>query len=327
MTQQFENIIKRIKLYNKSERFKKKYKLKNVKFKNDRKIRISTTIFGILSKVPVQSQFNFTAITKEDPEKRFGPLVMEQARAKLSAQAINELLFSISDDFPIPLTWKGFQVISLDGMEVTLPHLISINKNYYAMAIYDVLNQFFLCAAMPPSIMDRYKEVVPLIESLNPNKKQLLLLDKGFHSILLIRTLFESKKQFIIRASKSFLKEVNEFRCSDKAEAVIPIHYSKRRAHDAKLKADIPLPYDFTIRCIKLTRQRTPEILITNLTADQASKEELEEIFLIRWNPIRQIRILASVLAAEIFNGISENRIKQDFYASLLIHNFSLIEK
>lgn len=327
MTALLENIITRIRVYTKSEKFKKKYRLKNIVYKNDRKIRVSTAFFFVLCGLKTSFGFELGPLIKENSELRFGSLTMLRARSKLSCDAFGDLIPAITKEFLPRHLWKKYQVLSLDGMEVTLSHLISVNKRFYVMAMYDFFNDYFVCAAFLPSINDRYMEAVSMIEKADLSHPQLFLFDKGFHSILLLRKLMESGKKYVILTSKSFLKEVNEFRTSKKTDSTLFIHYSKRRAHDAKLKHDMPLPYDFELRCVKLQqRKKEPEIIITNLSQQEASMEDLKELFHICWDSKKKSPHLKQEINEEIFEGVSENNIKQDYYASLLLYNLYLTE-
>lgn len=327
MTSYLEKILDRIRIYTKSEKFKKRHLIKQTapSVFHDKKIRVSTIVFYVICHVKTHCPFPLRKLLHENYEERFGAPVMLRARSKMSHEAFRELLAAISEDFPVDHRFKSWQLLTLEGIETALPHIITPDKRFYPVAMYDMYNRFYLCASFLPSSNDRYQEIISMIQNLPPHVKQLILLDKGFHSLMLLRCLEDTGKKYLIRASKSFLKEVNGFRSGDLTEAVLTIHYTKRRAHDAKLKCEMEFPYDFRLRCLKIQdAEKEPEILITNVSSREATIEELRGLFELRWLSGDNCNYMRKLLDPVIFEGISENLIRQDYFASLLLRNLEI---
>ena len=65
----------------------------------------------------------------------------------------------------------------------------------------------------------------------------------------------------------------------------------------------------------------TKEVLVTNLTSDKMSYENIKELYHLRWNIETSYRTLKSQMKLEEFSGYLVDIIKQDIYISVMLYN------
>jgi hypothetical protein len=137
----------------------------------------------------------------------------------------------------------------------------------------------------------------------------------------MIQTMNRNGKKYVMRVSKSFLKEVDIFTESRAKDMEIQINYDKRRAATSRVKG-IALPYEFRIRCVRVElKNGEAEILITNLDKESFTHKEIGELYNLRRKIETGFLHLKYAVRIEDFMGIKENSIKQEFFASLIKSN------
>jgi hypothetical protein len=72
---------------------------------------------------------------------------------------------------------------------------------------------------------------------------------------------------------------------------------------------------------VKLDTNET-EYLITNLTSEEVSYEEMKNLYFLRWGIEKSFDVLKNKLQIENICSRTENGVKQEFYASILLFNF-----
>lgn len=329
------NLIYTIKSLVNSEAFKEKFRVSNTDFVRNRKISVSTIVFFILSSIKSGLVFDLEHFLQYSKTEKFSTAAMTKSRKKLSYLAMEEILSVSVEEIPVEKTWKNYQLLALDGMVGELPKTKELMKKYHntktaaypqfhAIALYDVLNHHFISSTFDPAPTNERKAALSLLQKQKSNLPCIYLFDRGFPSLEMIYFLLKEKKSFVFRVSKSFLKEVNSFFTSSQMEEIVSVCYTKKRAKDAKIKNITEFPMLFELRCVKITLDTgETEVLITNLSKEEASLEELGELYFLRWNIEVSYNHLKNAILIEEFTGILENSIKQEFYASLFIYNLT----
>jgi len=185
---------------------------------------------------------------------------ISKARSKVKSEAFEHLLLKESELIGREKTMKGYEILGVDGMDFELPRTAELMEKYaveksgYPMAstiaIFDVLNKVFVRGSFSQSPANERAEAQSLIKLMDEDRAQIFLFDRGFPSLSLIQELIESEKKFLMRCSKSFLREVDEFRLSDETDKVISIDYTARRAQTSRVSG-VTLPFHFVLRCVK----------------------------------------------------------------------------
>ena len=275
-----------------------------------------------------QSDFKIRQITKGG---------LTQARAKLNEWAfvrLNEVASNTFYEEAEYYTWHGMRTLAVDGTRLMLPNHPSIIKEFgqhnfgpkadsprsMAMAsmLYDVLNQVTIDAQIAPYAASE-KEL--LSKHLDKVKKgDLLLLDRGYPSFLLLFMLQAKGIEFCVRLKDNWWLKVKEFSESDEKERIVSFTLPKK---DRSKLAAYPHIQDTAISCrlVKVELESGEiEILCTSLTdAKCYTHEEFESLYHYRWNEEEAYKLLKSRIELEDFSCKTARGIKQDFHAKMFL--------
>ena len=265
-----------------------------------------------------------------------------QARAKLNAWAfirLNEVAVDSFYDGAAYHKWNGMRLLAVDGTRLMLPNHPSVEEEFgtcsfgpnadspRSMAIgsilYDVLNQISIDAQMAPYKKSSEKE---LLEShmgkLGMN--DLLLLDRGYPSIVLFYQLMARSVEFCVRMKGSWWKEVRAFRETNEKEKVVSFSLPEK---DKKKLEDYLEWQDKEINCrlIKVELDTGEiEILCTSLTdSEQYPFELFKELYHYRWNEEEAYKLLKNRIELEDFSGKTAKAVRQDFHAKIFLLTLS----
>lgn len=270
-------------------------------------------------------------------------------------QKIKPLAFTILNDNFIKTyykenykTIKGYLLLAIDGSDIEIPNTENLRKEYgeaknqrtkagigtaraKSSMLYDVLNKIVIT-----SIITKYKEAernlaVKNIENLKEliTQKQIITFDRGYPSIALLKYLEQNSIKYVMRTSKTFCNEILNVKTQDE---VVKIPITKRVLKTAKdMNIDITEDYESGIktRVVKIVLNTgETEILITNLTQDEFTFEELGELYFKRWGIEVKYNELKNKFEIENFSGVLPIVIEQDFYANIYLSNLAtLIEE
>jgi len=258
-------------------------------FTRDRKLTIKSLVLLIMSanraiqreldefsKKIVSSDYTIRDVTKG---------AFSQARSKLNAWAFTRLNEVAVDTFYNEAeyyAWHGKRLLAVDGTRMVLPNHPSIKAEFgetmygpnadspqsvaIASMLYDVLNQLVIDAQIAPfkskngerALLSRH------IEKLE--KGDLLLLDRGYPSLLLFFHLMAMGVDFCVRMKGSWWKQVRSFKESNETERTVAFLLPDK---DKKKMDGYPGWADKPIECrlikVELDTGET-EILCTSLT-------------------------------------------------------------
>lgn len=270
-----------------------------------------------------------------------------QARAKLNEWGfirLNEIAantFYARGDYYV---WNGHRLLAVDGTRLMLPNHPSIKEEFgecsfgpnsdskrslaIASLLYDVLNQISVDAQLAPFKSPGAKKSSE--QSLLQKHMQklmaddLLLLDRGYPSLVLFFQLKALSVEFCVRMKGSWWKAVREFRQSEKKEIIVSFNLPKKDEH--KL-ADYPEFTDRTMKCrlikVELDTGET-EILCTSLIdTEKYPYEQFKELYHFRWNEEEAYKLLKNRIELENFSGKTATAVKQDFHAKVFLMTLS----
>lgn len=320
-----------------------KHKKRPTDFTRQRKIGFKGMLVSILINlkrslaVEIDSFINKLDV---DDEMEYTKQAYSKARQNLKPSAfieLNDIILEETYDSDF-MTFKNYRLIAIDGSTVELPNTIELrekygvfseeNANYPAARVctaYDVLNEIILNGKLfqyNESEQTAAMEIIPAIY--NSSSQDVFIFDRGFPSVRLITLLNSLGKKYIMRVSKSFLKEVNEFTNGSDDDKTLTIDITKRRIATSRIK-DITEPVSFELRCVRIKLETEDEILITNLTEEEMNIEELKYLYNKRWGIETNYNLLKNVLELENFTGDTDIAIQQDFYATIYICNLASV--
>ena len=335
------NIIEKVnERVNKVEKMKK-YKKKN-SFTRKRKLGFKNIIVGILTIAKHSLSIEIDKlISKIDTNGyvEYSKQAYSKARQNLKPEVFLDLNKTVLKDIYNKeyKTYKGYRVSAIDGSVIALPNTEYMKKKYGVynenkveypagkMSVrYDVLNKVILDQDIIGYKESERKSADKFIGNIKKGKRELVILDRGYPSVKLLKNMQEKEIKYIFRVSKSFLKEINEFTKGKEMDKDIVIEIDQTRiSHNeiAKVKGKIVL----YIRCVRIDLENIEEILITNLEREEITVEDLKYLYKKRWEIETNYNTMKNVLELENYTGETDIAVKQDFYATILLINISTI--
>ena len=332
---EIKRAMRKVKSLIESTEFVNAHKRSAVDFSRKSKLDFSDVVTFVLSKTGNTfdlERYSFCMKTGKDVTSS----AICQAREKVRYTAFEAILKETSKAIIPQNLYKGYRIISYDGMQGELPRTPELMENYrpsessqypmfHALAELDVLNCCYTNAIFAPAPADERDLAYKLLETHDYVADEILLYDRGFPSVKLIQKLDNAGKKYIMRVSSSFLREVNEFTKSKAVDKHLHVVYDKRRKATSRISFDGP-DYAFDMRCVKISLPgNKTEVLITNLSKAEMSKSEIGDLYNLRWRIETAFLDLKYAVHIEDFLGKKEEFIKQEFFTSLIQANLSMM--
>ena len=264
-----------------------------------------------------------------------------QARKKICPKAFTELnelsVTHFYENYKYH-KWKNHRLIAIDGSEVLLPsnqetvnefgdysHRRSGKSVVLARysKYYDVLNRISIDAILTQrSNGEHYLAEQHLKYS---TKEDLLLLDRGYPSLLLFRKFFIAKVNFCSRLTIKNWKIAQELLASPdddvEVEIKIPSHLIKKFYRQGLDTSPLKL------RLIKVElKTGETEILITSLLNEVKYPTScFKPLYNLRWGVEESYKVDKHQIRIEDFSGTSVQSINQEFNSMILLSNLASI--
>ena len=285
-------------------------------------------------KEATSSEFNIRAATKG---------AFTKARAKLNHRAFIELNDNVNqtfyDEAPY-LVWHEMRMISADGSRLVLPNHKSVVEEFgvhnfgpnadserslaIASVLYDSLNLVVLDAQLAPYSASESELLYKHLEKVKLGA--LLLLDRGYPSIVLMFLLMAKGIEFCIRMKEDWWLSVKDFIESGEKERIVSFTLPKK---DRKQLDGYPEMLDKEIRCrlvcVELANGEN-EVLCTSLVDTKKYRhEEFCELYHFRWNVEEGYKLFKARAEVERFSGKTALAVKQDFFAKIFMMSLSAV--
>lgn len=277
-----------------------------------------------------------------------------KARKKFSEQAFIRLDERLVEEFYTDntyATWHGYRVIGIDGSTVQLPMSEEIVKefggvsNQYGLVMtmakisvaFDVENELSIHAIIDEYPSEERRLALQHLEAIRAfdartaghrgHQNDLLLCDMGYPALYFMAVLILWGKDFVIRTSDGFLKEVQEAIQAegDDVQIQIPVQTPDRPLPKKLLTwmPDVDPEMVLSLRVVKLTLDDgTRETLLTTLRQPtEVPSHEFQGLYAKRWGSEGHYDVLKNILELENFTGKSALSVRQDFYATVLTNN------
>lgn len=260
-----------------------------------------------------------------------------KARAKLNPWAfkrLNEVAVKTFYQEAKVKLWNKMRVLSVDGTRLVLPNHPSIIEEFgvhnfgpkadrkkslaLGSILYDVLNLISIDAELAPYASSERDLLYKHLDKVE--RGDLLLLDRGYPSILLFFLLMAKGIEFCVRMKSNWWLSVDDFSKSDDIERIVTFKLPKK---DKKHLKEYPEWQDKEITCrlIKVTLSTGEmEILCTSLTDMIKYKhEDFSGLYDFRWNEEEAFKLLKCRIEIEDFSGKTARSVYQDFYAKTFL--------
>ena len=239
--------------------------------------------------------------------------------------------------------WKGFIVVAFDGCTISLPDTGELSASYgriigrkgvhgvatHSSLMYDVLNKLVLDGQMNPYQTSERSAVMKHLEQ--APKNSLLTFDRGYPGFWLFYLLCIEQYKFVMRAPAHYNNVVRDFLRSSEQDCIKPFcpnYDAIRQMQDMGIVVSKTTTLYLRLVKIPLKTGET-EVLITNLYSSECfSRQDLSEVYTLRWGIETCFGVLKNQLQIESFSGTRQVCVEQDFFANLFVYNLqSIIEK
>jgi hypothetical protein len=259
----------------KDDKFITQHKRETKDFTRRKELTPADAILFVLGKTGNPMDFATLAFC-DKMNKNIKASGMCKAREKLKFTAFAELLRCSAKSISVENHYKGYRLTSFDGIEGEMPRTPELMAKYqpsketmypkfHAVAEYDVLNCIYTNAVFAPVSVKERALVHKLFEEHEYEGKEIFLLDRGFPSVKVIQEMERRNKNYVMRVSKSFLWEVNNFGKTAAKDKMVHISIGARRKAVSRMNFE-GSTYLFDLRCVKIDLPKgQTEILVTNL--------------------------------------------------------------
>lgn len=240
-----------------------------------------------------------------------------QARSKILPEAFEELLHLFNKAYPCTETYKGYRLIAVDGSDLCIPYdpddLDTFQSNgpnargtnmYHINAAYDILNNRYVDLLIQGRAQLYEQMAMWTMAERFPEKKTVFIADRCYPTWNNMEHIIRSGKYFLIRckdihSSTSLLrkfklpdsefdldigtilttKQTKDIRCHPETYRVL----SNLSTFDF-FNQDDPF-YEVSYRAVrfKIDGSEEYESIITNLSRDEFSAEDIRYLYGLRW--------------------------------------------
>jgi len=341
-----------------SQKFKEACRFHKKQFTRQRILSFTVLIGFLLNMLTKTLQIElerFLRVLKGDAtDATVSKQAFSKARKKLSEQAfvgLNDCLLTEFYQDNTYHTWKGYRLLGIDGSTLQLPTYPELihefgevtNQHGSIMAMgklsvmYDLLNDLSL-----DTILDHYSTEerdlalrhLERLSGLDQHREgkpghqgDLLLFDMGYPALYFMVLLALQGRDFVIRSSGAFLKEIQDVVQAGSQDVVIPLALTKPgRPLSPHLRDKVPTidpQMPFTIRVLTIgLEDGTQEILLTTLRDQEPFPyTDFQALYHKRWGSETHYDVLKNGLEIENFTGKSALSVQQDLHATVLTNN------
>ena len=324
-------------------------------FTRDRKLAFDDVIMIILSMAgcPIREElldyFDYDINTATSS-------AFVQARAKVLPEAFEQLLHLFNNAYPCTETYKGYRLIAVDGSDLNIPYdpqdRTTLHKNqhkacslYHINAAYDILNNRYVDLIVQGKTNNYEQKAMWTMAERFPEKKTIFIADRNYPTWNNMEHIIRSGKYFLIRTKDihSFNSLLRKFGLPD-SEFDMDIHTTLTTNLTMSLKypdkfrflstsstfdffdAENPF-YDVSYRVVrfKLDGADDYECIITNLSRNEFSVEDIKYLYGLRWQEEISFRHLKYSADLSAVHARKRSSILQEIWARAILYNFSFI--
>lgn len=281
-----------------------------------------------------------------------------QARSKIKVSAFKTLFDNFNQVTHVTKTYKGYRLLAIDGSELPIDNTIydqdttvllpgKIDQTYSAFhlnACYDLLEYTYENLIIQGEAKkDENKAFCQLVDNYK-GKKAIFIADRNYESYNGFEHVTQANNKYLIRIkdihSKTSMARTfgpyNEEEFDLDVHRILTLKSTKEIINNPQIYKYIPtnmrfdflnkekLYYDFNCRIVRFKLDNgSYECIVTNLSREEISIEEIKELYHMRWGIETSFREVKYAIGLNALHSKKRKLIKQEIYARLLLYNFS----
>lgn len=262
------------------------------------------------------------------------------ARKKLKPSVFVDLNQRLLAQAPaVARRWFGWRVLAADSTTLYLPTthpdtIAATHFNHYhdgaggiyslarAAALLDVASGLFLRADLASDSQGERAMLASQLSAMQPD--DLLVLDRGYPAHWLFALLWQQRRAFCIRLPLTYSPQVTAFVRSGQDSTIITCQPQAQHAGFAE--HELPLT-PFRLRLVRVVLPSGQiEVLATSLLDEvQYPASVFGQLYQQRWRIEEAFRHIKCRLKLERFGGETPLAIRQEFHATILLHNLATL--
>lgn len=282
-----------------------------------------------------------------------------QARSKIKHDAFKSIFTIFNQKSQTIKTYKGYRLLAIDGSVLPIDNTIpdadttmlkfnQTDKTYSAFhlnASYDLLEYTYDDLIIQGQAnMDENDAFCKLVDYYKGNKA-IFIGDRCYESINGFEHVVHSGNKYLIRVKDIHSKTSVTRSFAPLADGELDVDVSRlltrRQTNHIKehpeiykfmsqkqrfdyFDEDTNVPYEFHTRIVRFKiTDDSYECIMTNLSRDEFSLEEIKELYDKRWGIETSFRELKYAIGLSALHSKKRELIKQEIYARLILYNFS----
>lgn len=327
------------------ENFKKKVLLKSSAFSRKQNMTFEDMVKFMIrdnKKSTSNELIDYFKITN-NIENTITKQAFSEQRQNISYEVFNLLNEEFIEDFYDEENYKTFHeyiVIGNDGTNVEIPNDPKLKKIFgtakgnkltknppakaSASGFYDCLNNIMLLSEIYKYSQDEKYFLINQIDKLidlMADKRLLLIFDRGYVCTELLILLSSKGIKYVFRCPNNTFNEIKTVESKDE---MIEISVTKPKTNKFKiLNKEEYIDTKIKTRLVSIELDTGEiEYLMTNLEVEEVPYSEMKDLYFKRWNIEKSFEILKNKLQIENIGARTENGVKQEFFACILLYNF-----
>ncbi|MEO6729800.1 MAG: IS4 family transposase [Ferruginibacter sp.] len=317
------------------------FKINKADFTRRAPLSFPIVVSSILHLFKESVEFNLSKILPQFGNRTIGGAAFSAARYKIKPaffQALNALVVKHIETLKTN-TWKGYQLIAVDGSTVSLPPSAQIKKAFgifaetangtktcmaQALICFDVLSNYVLASRidkMEVGEKSLLRVLLPEIKVTNA----IFFLDRGFGNFNICKILESHKHKYCIRLSTQISSFAKAAMMSAKKDFIMLWEPSEMERLSCKQHGQDIKAIQVRVSKVLLDSGQT-ELLVSNLFDTEAINEtEIKQLYFMRWGIEEGIKKLKPKMKLEHFGCKKIEGIYQEFYAHIFMLNIVAI--
>lgn len=279
-----------------------------------------------------------------------------QQRDKLKPFALEHILH----EFAIPSAkdkhYKGYRLLAVDGSDLHTPTNPNEIENFFQghpgekgynllhlNALYDLFNQIYVDAMLQNRrCTNEHKALTSMVDR-SPIERALLIADRGYEAYNNLAHIEQKGWKYLVRikdvGARTGILTGLKLPKSSEFDVCIKRILTRKQTKEVKDKPELYrfMPtnstFDFfnddqyyllSFRIVRFKiADDTFETIITNLSTEQFSSDELKNLYNMRWGIETAFRSLKYAVGLVCFHSKKAEHISQEVFAALIMYNFS----